>query len=118
MRARKGNTLKQMLVPKVKMTGSSGESTARETKEVRWVLNNLKTKLDSKEDLVDGATNFETSVELFGEIEFKGVTRRAKSKVSLIMYFMLFYNHNAYKHAQPEMRVNPLLVNSLLITSY
>lgn len=118
MRARKGNTFKQMLIPKVKMTGSSGESKARETKAGRWVLNNLKTKLDSKEDLVDGATNLETSVELFGEIEFKGATRRAKSKVSLIMYFMLFYNHNAYKHAQPEMRVNPLLVISLLITSH
>ena len=118
MRARKGNTLKRMLVPEVKITCSSGKSKSRETKEVRWVLNSLKTKLDLKEDLVEGATNLETSVESFGEIEFKGATRRAKSKVSLIVYYMLFYNHNAYKNAQPEIRANSLLVTSLLITSH
>ena len=118
MRARKGSTLKRMLIPKFKITGSSTESKARETKEVRWVLNNLQTKLDLKEDLVDRAANLETSVESFGEIDFKGATRRAKSKVSLIVYYMLFYNHNAYKHAQPEIRANSLLVTSLLIISH
>ena len=118
MRARKGNALKRMLMPKVKITGSSGKSKSCETNKVRWVLNNLRTKLDLKEDLVDGAADLETSVESFGEIEFKGATRRTKSKVSLIVYYMLFFNHNAYKNAQPKRRANYLLVTSPLITSH
>lgn len=63
-----------------------------ESKEVRWVLGHLKTKPELKpEDSVDAAEKDDAPVTAFGEIEFKGATRRAKSKVSLTSFYCLLF---------------------------
>ena len=59
----------------------------KESKEVTWVLKHLRTKPEVKsQDSVDGATENEVTVRAFGEIEFKGATKRAKSNVSLNLF--------------------------------
>ena len=63
----------------------------RESEEVRWVKEHLRTKPEPKQgDKVDGATKDEVPVTAFGEIEFKCATRRTKSKVSLTVYRLHF----------------------------
>ena len=55
--------------------------------DVSWVLKNLQTKPEKKsEDLTDGPTMDEVKVRAYGEIEFKGAAKRAKSKVSLSFF--------------------------------
>ena len=59
----------------------------KKSKELQWIMENLKTKPEVKsKDSIDGATVNESAIRAYGEIEFKGATKRAKSKVSLIFF--------------------------------
>lgn len=55
------------------------------TWEVQWIKQNLRTKRDEDEDIIDGNEKFEIKMKAFGIIEFKGATKRAKSRVSLLV---------------------------------
>ena len=55
------------------------------TWEVQWIKQNLRTKRDEDEDIIDGNEKFEIRMKAFGIIEFKGATKRAKSRVSLLV---------------------------------
>ena len=86
------DTLASMLISKYRFGAARRKKKLSQSEEVKWVLNNLKTKPEPNSgDSVDGATVDGTIVRAFGEIEFQGATRRARSKVSLIILYCLLF---------------------------
>ena len=90
MATERNRSVARLLRPRNRYSELRKKMKLLESKEVRWVVNHLKTKPELEpEDSVDGAEKDYAPVTAFGEIESKGATRRAKSKVSLISFYCL-----------------------------
>ena len=69
--------------PMMRLFSVSRKGGQIENKEARWVGKNLTTKKDTSDSSDDrNEASSEVPVTAFGEMQFKGATRRAKSKVS------------------------------------
>ena len=69
--------------PMMRLYSVSCKGGQTENKEARWVGKNLTTKKNTSDSSDDkNETSSEVPVTAFGEMQFKGATRRAKSKVS------------------------------------
>ena len=69
--------------PMMRLFSVSRKGGQTESKETRWVGKNLTTKRNTSDSSDDkNKTSSEVPVTAFGEMQFKGATRRAKSKVS------------------------------------
>ena len=80
MATKRNRNLARLLRPQSRYTAWRKKMKLLESKEVRWVIGHLKTKPELKpEDSVDGTEK--DHVTASEEIEFKGATRRAKSKL-------------------------------------
>ena len=92
MATKRNRSLARLLRPRNRYAALKKKMKLLESKEVRWVVGHLKTKAELKpENSVDGAPVDDAPVTAFGEIEFKGATRRARSKVSLTSFYCVLF---------------------------